>query len=384
MVKHNKVMTVSNGTATGKLVFASSWQDVDKISQNSDTPVILLVKNFNNINPSNFPQNIVGLVSTQSNLATLSHQAANIRVATVASAFVGDEKLAEKIEKLENKYVEFTTAEKSLKIKEIDKKDVKPPEIIEYNIKIPKLKPVNKLLTSSEYTKDTVGAKALNLLRLERMREAGKIDAIIPKNFAVPYEYLYKMRDENPRKSNDFKEPDGAQKLSYFEAIKLGGEFPGYNPDAKNSKCAKEIISMIENIGIKGQSVMVRSAFNGEDVENYSAAGLYDSESTGIETEKIYQIVMSVAASKWNPRAAMSRSKYGINHKDIKPTVIIQEKIPADYVFTLYTKDQNDLFKIELASKDGQKRQTFSERFIPYSFTYNRKTGKVKFETKED
>ena len=84
---------------------------------------------------------------------------------------------------------------------------------------------------------------------------------------------------------------------------------------------------------------MFRSSFNGEDVENYSAAGLYKSFQGSIDTLKYY--ITDIARSKDTAKAVSSRRTYGIPDEVIKPTVIIQEAISPDYAFTIYTKRSN-------------------------------------------
>ena len=109
---------------------------------------------------------------------------------------------------------------------------------------------VDKILSLDECEKDTVGNKAYNLKRMKDLIKEGKLqDVIIPNAFVLPYGYLEKVEN-----------------------------IIAENPDNKLED--NEILDEIKDYAsrvITQRNVIVRSAFNGEDLEGYSAAGLYDS-----------------------------------------------------------------------------------------------------------
>lgn len=71
-----------------------------------------------------------------------------------------------------------------------------------------------------------------------------------------------------------------------------------------------------------------------------------------------------------------SRKKYGIKDEDIKPTVLIQNRIDPDYEFTLYTQDGENNVRIEL-----KESPYFHKTVSPYVFVYNKNTGELKQES---
>jgi len=118
---------------------------------------------------------------------------------------------------------------------------------------------------------------------------------------------------------------------------------------------------------------MVRSSYNGEDVKDYSAAGLYSSYES-MNNDYLNEIIKLVWESKWNPMAYYSRLEHGIDHEKIRPTVIVQDYVDADYTFTLYTKDpeKDDSLLIEMNTKKS---------IDPYIIRYNRKDDTVNVES---
>lgn len=98
--------------------------------------------------------------------------------------------------------------------------------------------------------------------------------------------------------------------------------------------------------------IIVRSAFNGEDLPNYSAAGIYRSYVIPLEPDTLYDAITLVAESKWSNNAISSRQKHGILDEAILPTVILQNHITPDYKFTLYKDFDNNKMRLEIYSDD--------------------------------
>lgn len=123
---------------------------------------------------------------------------------------------------------------------------------------------------------------------------------------------------------------------------------------------------------------MLRSSFNGEDVDNYSAAGLYKSFRGDIYASKYY--ITDIARSKDSQKAIFSRKTYGIPDGVIKPTVIVQEAISPDYAFTIYTKDPTESEDILTINMNTVKTSKIRD---PYILQYNKKDKTLKIQSLE-
>ena len=95
---------------------------------------------------------------------------------------------------------------------------------------------------------------------------------------------------------------------------------------------------LIQRIAPKYSSQSSNTHFKKQYRQSPNAGISYDvfdkTSFCGIPTMRITSPI-----SKWNYRAYLSRRENNIDHALIKPTVIIQDFVDADYKFTIYTKD---------------------------------------------
>ena len=138
------------------------------------------------------------------------------------------------------------------------------------------------------------------------------------------------------------------------------------------------LIDFIKANDIGKNEIMIRSAFNGEDLPDYSAAGIYKSDSCQLKPDELFDIIRWVADSKYSRDAKYSRKMYNIPEENIQPGIIIQDRIKPDYKFTLYTDDKKGNVKVELYS---DKKWFNDDVNLPNVFTYNKKTGKLNYDS---
>ena len=216
-------------------------------------------------------------------------------------------------------------------------------------IKVPQMKKVDKILSLDDCENDTVGNKAYNLKRMKNLVKEGKLqDVFIPNAFVLPHVYLEKVE-------------------------KLIQEDPKNR--WQNNEIAQEINNYAKNI-ITSPFIMVRSAFNGEDLEGYSAAGLYDSFAQNSDDLNL-GVIYDVMKSKNKSIAIKSRKHHNIPDDLIKPSVIIQDGINADYSFTAYTESPFDKNKVLIEMFINEDRFC---KPIPYQISYNKLTKELKVE----
>lgn len=345
---HNHPLTsiISAGEVSGKLVVCD---DISKLPPNFDkeTPTILMSRHSKDYNPFSIPKNVVGIILENGSAGALYHLNSELRNMFDAVAITYDEKEIQKLETLNNQFINFSTLNKKIHFKKTDK----PKSAVKNTlpkIEIPKMRYIDTLVESKDYELNTVGPKAYRLKIMEELASKGVLkDVKIPKSFAVTHGFIDKM----------------------FEPIKGTEEL--YPPS--DSPQIEEIKNKIKQLDINGDWLMFRSSFNGEDVANYSAAGLYRSLDGDIDSLEYY--LTDVILSKNSHKATASRKLYGIPDEAIKPTVIIQELIMPDYGFTIYTKDStenDDILTINMNTK-----QT-SESKDPYIIQYNKKNKELK------
>lgn len=350
---HNHPLTsiISAGEVSGKLVICDRISELPE-NFDTETPTILLSKLSKDYNPYALPKNVVGIVLEKGSAGSLYHLNTELRNMLYAVAITYDKKEIEELETLSNQYVNFSTLNKRITVNKIDK----PEFITKTNpvvVKIPEMQYIDTLVDSKDYELNTVGPKAYKLKIMENLVDKGVLEGVqIPRSFAVTHGFIDKILDS------------------------MRGTDRRYPPS--NSPYFKEIENKIRELGLDENSLMFRSSFNGEDVENYSAAGLYKSFQGSIDTLKYY--ITDIARSKDTAKAVSSRRTYGIPDEVIKPTVIIQEAISPDYAFTIYTKDpteSEDILTINMNTLET------SESRDPYILQYNKKDKTLKIQSIE-
>ena len=361
------IFTIKEGKTTGKVVYNDKgYYAADNKQQLSDInePTILVTPHFSKDagNP-----NIKGIIYTSCDQGAFSHQSTRLRQQTDVCGAIYEPDILEKLISMDGKNVELEIKKGIMSFKETNEKG-KP--MVYPQIDVPKLKTCNKILTSKEYTPDVIGAKAVNLRRMEELKEQGKINVIIPKSIALPCGYVQEIFDENPlqeeiyNKKKDFYTCKERARIPYRE------EYCKKRTDAIKQQLYKNGIIETEK-----DWVMVRSAFNGEDLPNYSAAGIYQSSPSRLNNEELYNQIIGVAQSKWNPDARFSRKMHGIPEENIQYGIIIQQMIKPDYKFTIYTDDEKGNLKIDLYSG----RYLYENSINPHTFTYNKKTNELTY-----
>jgi hypothetical protein len=76
-------------------------------------------------------------------------------------------------------------------------------------------------------------------------------------------------------------------------------------------------------------SFVVRSSSNAEDLEGFSAAGIYESINHVTTADNLFESIKTVWASLLTPRSVRLRQEVGISLDDTYMGVIVQEEVPA-------------------------------------------------------
>lgn len=344
-MKKTPNLVFSKGSAQGKLVQA---KNIDDTLLKSKEPLIIICDNneewekcYKYFNRTN------GIILKSGTADLLSHFAALCRDYFSFGMLVTDKKILNDLNNLEGKFISISNENENIEYKPIEKfiKNNSKTNTIE----IPQMRKVDRILSLDECEKDTVGNKAYNLKRMKDLVKEGKLkDVIIPNAFVLPYGYLEKVEN-----------------------------IIAENPDNlwHDNKILDEIKDYASNV-ITQRDVMVRSAFNGEDLEGYSAAGLYDSHPQDTKDLVLYDIYQ-VMNSKNKLIAVKSREKHNIPDDLIKPSVIIQDKINSDYSFTTNTEAPFDKNKMLIELFINKERWCKPD---PYQITYNKLTKELKIE----
>jgi hypothetical protein len=109
-------------------------------------------------------------------------------------------------------------------------------------------------------------------------------------------------------------------------------------PDKIRNRIDAEIAKHLSGIS----AFVVRSSSNAEDLQGFSAAGIYESISHVTKADKIFESIKEVWASLLSPRSVRLRHQVGISLDDCYMGVIIQEMIESDIGGVLVTTNPSN------------------------------------------
>jgi phosphoglucan,water dikinase len=128
----------------------------------------------------------------------------------------------------------------------------------------------------------------------------------------------------------------------------------------------------------------VRSSANGEDLEHFAGAGLYESV-VNVPSPDIEKAVVAVWASLWTRRAALGRAQAGLGHDRIRMAVLLQELVNPDVSFILHTAHpltgSREVALAELAVGLGETLASSAAPGTPYRLECLRQGGQVRLLT---
>ena len=355
--KFNKLpqeYSFAKGEASGK-VFVNTF-DVPK-----DIPVILILDEIKDEQTLilNIPDNVKGVITASCNYDILSHAANLTRNKISVMSIIWDKDKLESLKSDVGKYIYINNEDGVLEYKEIEPDLAKVESKLVKKIEVPKLENVERLLNFNELTPQNCGNKGYRLSVMQKLVEEGKLkDIQIPKGFVIPEGYIKKYR----------------------EYIDIEDEEESYNR-IRDGIYTNDTEDKVVEMGLPRRSLIIRSNFNTEDLGSFSSAGIYLSDSAGqsrnvgnliLEAHEITNLSLD---EELNPIAKKTHEKYGIQEKDVQPSVIIQDRIHSDYNFTVYSDDGDNNMIID-----------FSDFKLGYLnpgnalIKYNKKTKELKIE----
>lgn len=153
----------------------------------------------------------------------------------------------------------------------------------------------------------------------------------LPRGIALPFAIQQEFLESSPRIQQAIGKLKMAIELDARETDALCLTLQGL---IRNTRMPARLLNLIDaQIAnhLSGVSYfVVRSSSNAEDLENFSAAGIYESINHVSSADKIFQGIKEVWASMLSPRSVRLRQQVGISLDDCYMGVIIQEQIPAE------------------------------------------------------
>jgi hypothetical protein len=160
----------------------------------------------------------------------------------------------------------------------------------------------------------------------------------IPRGIALPFSLQQEFLESSPRIQQAIGKLKMALELNAREVDSLCLSLQAMIRTARlPDKIRNTIDDHIADHLAGVSSFVIRSSSNAEDLEGFSAAGIYESINHVTKVENIFQSIKDVWASLVSPRSVRLRQDVGISLDDCYMGVIVQEEIPSQMGGVLVT-----------------------------------------------
>ena len=201
----------------------------------------------------------------------------------------------------------------------------------------------------------------------------------IPQGIAIPFSLNHEFLESSPRIQQALGK------------LKMGLELGARQIDAlcvtlqqmiRQTRIPERIRNYIDaqvasNLG-GTSSFVVRSSSNAEDLDNFSAAGIYESINHVTRADKLFESIKQVWASLLSPRSVRLRQEVGISLDDSYMGVIIQEEVPSPMggvLVTMNPTNRNDFRNVYLNVSKRSVTQVVQGGELPYQYLFNTVEG---------
>jgi uncharacterized protein (UPF0147 family) len=201
----------------------------------------------------------------------------------------------------------------------------------------------------------------------------------IPRGLAIPFSYQRHFLESSPTIQQTIGKLKMALQLNAREVDPLCVSLQNL---IKNTRIPDDIREQIDEqitmhmMGVS--SFVVRSSSNAEDLEEFSAAGVYESINHVTTAETLFESIKKVWASLLSPRSTRLRHDVGISLDDSYMGVIVQEEIPSDFggvMVTTNPTNRDDFRNVYLNASVKSVENIVGGTELPIQYLFNTVEG---------
>jgi hypothetical protein len=153
----------------------------------------------------------------------------------------------------------------------------------------------------------------------------------IPRGIAIPFALQQRFLESSPRIQQCIGKLKMALTLDAKEIDSVSIELQRLIRQTRMSDEIRDYIDEQIATHLSGvSSFVVRSSSNAEDLNDFSAAGIYESINHVTQAERIFESIREVWASLVSPRSVRLRHQVGISLDDCYMGVVVQEEVKSD------------------------------------------------------
>jgi phosphoenolpyruvate synthase/pyruvate phosphate dikinase len=201
----------------------------------------------------------------------------------------------------------------------------------------------------------------------------------VPRGIALPFSIQRRFLETSPQIQQAIGKLKMALELDAHEIDSLCVSLQKQilktrMPDSIRDEIDRMIIKELSGVS----TFVLRSSSNAEDLENFSAAGIYESVNHLTSAEKIFEGVKQVWASLVSARSVRLRQQSGISLDDSYMGVIIQEEVESGMGGVMVTKnpmDKNDFRNVYINVSLKSVIDIVQGAELPMQYLYNSVEG---------
>lgn len=332
--------------------------------------IVLLQESYPDITP------VSGIIATTFS-TPLSH--VNLRANAWRIPNAGDKQARDKYAALAGKHVYYEVTDTGCTLREATPAEIQELEgklAAQKRVDLPPAQLDNRrfaMLTRMR-AKDAVsyGTKSANLGEIVTANLGG---VNVPPGFGVPFFYYLQHLRQNglsPQIEALLADPqfrrDAAWRKAALDKLRLAIKTAPIDP------ATLDAIYKRVRLSLGGRGVFVRSSTNAEDLPGFNGAGLYDTVPNVVGKQALGEAIRTVWASVWNLRAVDEREAFGIDHRQVYGSVLIQIGVNATAAGVLVTKnlyDTSDPNGFTINAKWGLGMRVVEGQKIPEQIVYD-------------
>lgn len=201
----------------------------------------------------------------------------------------------------------------------------------------------------------------------------------LSKGIAIPFSLQQQFLESSPKIQQAIGKLKMALELNARQVDALCISLQNMIMETKIPPAIKNYIDseIMKNLG-GVSSFVVRSSSNAEDLEGFSAAGIYESINHVSTAKNVFESIKQVWASVLSPRSVRLRQEVGISLDDVYMGVIVQEELPSKMGGVLVTTNpanRDDFRNVYMNISTKSVVQVVQGTETPYQYLYNTVEG---------
>ncbi|MBI4869198.1 MAG: phosphoenolpyruvate synthase [Candidatus Wallbacteria bacterium] len=201
----------------------------------------------------------------------------------------------------------------------------------------------------------------------------------IPGGIAIPFSLQQEFLESSPKIQQAIGKLKMALELNARQTDALCVNVQRLIRDARIPERIRGYIdTQVANVLGGCSSFVVRSSSNAEDLERFSAAGIYESINHVTRADTLFESIKQVWASLLSPRSVRLRQEVGISLDDSYMGVIVQEEVGSLMGGVLVTSNptsKDDFRNVYINASTHSVNQVVQGAELPYQYLYNTVEG---------